>query len=85
MNDLVNIAEVELEKIVAEAYSYYPNVPIKIALALGIVIDNLSDDEYTALTENKLVVAAIEDNYDYADDTGATSHIPIEVFTEIFT
>lgn len=80
-----NLAEIELEKIVAEPYSYYPNAPIKIAIALGVVISDLSDDKYAALLENKLVLEAIEDNYDYASDTGATSYIPIEVFTKVFT
>lgn len=85
MGQYIPQALIELDKIVADPVAYFPNTPKGIAEALGFVISDLSDQEYDDLIKSKIVLDAIEDNYDYADDTGCSSHLPIDVFVEYFT
>lgn len=85
MAEYIPQAIIEIDKIVQDPVAYYPEIPTGVAKVIGQVVEDLSDQEFDDFVESKLVLDAIADNYDYADDTGCTSYLPISVFTEYFS
>lgn len=50
---------------------------------LTAYLQALSDNELDKIATHPLIYNNVEDNYDYADDTGATSHIDAETLFSV--
>ena len=78
-----SMIETELSNIMTDAWGYFGveqgRTQDKVADYVSEKMQKLSDRAWEGLLQEPILATAIMDNFDYADDTGATSFIPAEV------